>query len=103
VHSADGWKDVLEPVVTRYRDKVSRLYFRADAATSRCFSSRLQRRRRSTRVITSTEFIVLRIRSPYAQHFPTIPHSEQGSRQKTLTVEAATVAVVTSPCPGWSS
>jgi hypothetical protein len=31
VHSADGWKDVLEPVVTRYRDKVSRLYFRADA------------------------------------------------------------------------
>jgi len=32
VHSADGWKDVLEPVVTRYRDKVSRLYFRADAA-----------------------------------------------------------------------
>ena len=32
VHSADGWKDVLEPVVTRYRGKVSRLYFRADAA-----------------------------------------------------------------------
>jgi hypothetical protein len=32
VHSADGWKDVLKPVVTRYRDKVSRLYFRADAA-----------------------------------------------------------------------
>jgi hypothetical protein len=32
VHSADGWKDVLGPVVTRYRDKVSRLYFRADAA-----------------------------------------------------------------------
>jgi Transposase DDE domain group 1 len=32
VHSADGWKDVLEPVVTRYRDKVSRHYFRADAA-----------------------------------------------------------------------
>src|SRR5215472_2868500 len=32
VHSADGWKDVLEPVVTRYRDKVSRLYFRAEAA-----------------------------------------------------------------------
>ena len=30
VHSADGWKDVLEPVVTRYRGKVSRL--RADAA-----------------------------------------------------------------------
>jgi len=32
VHSADGWKDVLEPVVVRYRSKVSRLYFRADAA-----------------------------------------------------------------------
>jgi hypothetical protein len=32
VHSAGGWKDVLEPVVTRYRGKVSRLYFRADAA-----------------------------------------------------------------------
>jgi hypothetical protein len=32
VHSADGWKDVLEPVVARYRSKVSRLYFRADAA-----------------------------------------------------------------------
>ena len=31
VHSADGWKDVLEPVVMRYRCKVSRLYFRADA------------------------------------------------------------------------
>src|SRR5258708_39084049 len=31
LHSADGWKDVLEPVVTRYRGKVSRLYFRADA------------------------------------------------------------------------
>jgi hypothetical protein len=32
VHSADGWKDVLDPVVTRYRGKVSRIYFRADAA-----------------------------------------------------------------------
>ena len=32
VHSADGWQDVLEPVVARYRGKVSRLYFRADAA-----------------------------------------------------------------------
>jgi Transposase DDE domain group 1 len=32
VHSADGWKGVLEPVVARYRGKVSRLYFRADAA-----------------------------------------------------------------------
>ena len=32
VHSADGWHDVLDPVVARYRGKVSRLYFRADAA-----------------------------------------------------------------------
>jgi len=32
VHSADGWKDALEPVVERYRGKVSRIYFRADAA-----------------------------------------------------------------------
>jgi hypothetical protein len=32
VHSADGWQDVLAPVVARYRDKVLRLYFRADAA-----------------------------------------------------------------------
>jgi hypothetical protein len=31
VHSADGWKDVLDPVIARYRGKVSRLYLRADA------------------------------------------------------------------------
>jgi hypothetical protein len=31
VHSADGWDSVLKPVVARYRGKVSRLYFRADA------------------------------------------------------------------------
>ena len=31
VHSADGWEAVLAPVVARYRGKVSRLYFRADA------------------------------------------------------------------------
>ena len=31
VHSADGWEAVLKPVVARYRSKVSRLYFRADA------------------------------------------------------------------------
>jgi Transposase DDE domain group 1 len=31
VHSADGWKEVLYPVVARYRGKVSRIYFRADA------------------------------------------------------------------------
>jgi hypothetical protein len=31
VHSADGWRDMLDPVVARYRGKVSRIYFRADA------------------------------------------------------------------------
>src|SRR5450759_3873491 len=31
VHSADSWREVLEPVVARYRGKVSRIYFRADA------------------------------------------------------------------------
>ena len=31
VHSADGWEGVLKPVVERYRGKVSRIYFRADA------------------------------------------------------------------------
>jgi hypothetical protein len=32
VHSADGWDDVLKPVVVRYQGKVSRIDFRADAA-----------------------------------------------------------------------
>ena len=32
VHSAEGWRAVLEPVVARYRGKVKRRYFRADAA-----------------------------------------------------------------------
>ena len=32
VHSADGWRDVLEPVVARYRNKLKRRYFRGDAA-----------------------------------------------------------------------
>ena len=31
VHSADGWEGVLKPVVARYRGKVSRIHFRADA------------------------------------------------------------------------
>ena len=31
VHSADGWESALKPVVARYRGKVSRIYFRADA------------------------------------------------------------------------
>jgi hypothetical protein len=32
VHSADGWESTLKRVVMRYRGKVSRIYFRADAA-----------------------------------------------------------------------
>src|SRR5829696_4743431 len=32
VHSAEGWRDVLEPVVARYRMTLKRRYFRADAA-----------------------------------------------------------------------
>ena len=32
VHSADGWRDVLEPVVERYKERQVRLYFRGDAA-----------------------------------------------------------------------
>jgi len=32
VHSAHEWRDVLEPVVARYRDKLLRRHFRGDAA-----------------------------------------------------------------------
>ena len=32
VHSADGWRDALEPVVARYRERSLRRYFRGDAA-----------------------------------------------------------------------
>jgi hypothetical protein len=32
VHSAEGWRAVLEPVVARYRTTLKRRYFRADAA-----------------------------------------------------------------------
>src|ERR671921_131760 len=32
VHRADGWREVLEPGVARYRGKLRRRYFRADAA-----------------------------------------------------------------------
>jgi hypothetical protein len=32
VHSADGWRGVLEPVVERYRERDLRRYFRGDAA-----------------------------------------------------------------------
>ena len=31
VHSAEGWREVLEPVVARYRTTSKRRYFRADA------------------------------------------------------------------------
>jgi hypothetical protein len=32
VHSADGWREVLEPIVVRYREWELRRYFRGDAA-----------------------------------------------------------------------
>ena len=32
MHSADGWRALLEPVVARYRGIVKRLYFRGDTA-----------------------------------------------------------------------
>jgi hypothetical protein len=32
LHSADGWENALKPVVERYKGKVPRVYFRADAA-----------------------------------------------------------------------
>ena len=32
VHSAHGWRAVLEPIVIRYRDRVKRRFFRGDAA-----------------------------------------------------------------------
>src|SRR5919198_3926106 len=32
VHSADGWREMLEPVIVRYRTRSKRRYFRADAA-----------------------------------------------------------------------
>ena len=32
VHSAEGWRGVLEPVIARYRGTVKRRYFRGDAA-----------------------------------------------------------------------
>ena len=31
VHSAHGWRDVLEPVIARYRDRKLRCFFRGDA------------------------------------------------------------------------
>jgi hypothetical protein len=37
VHSADGWDDVLKPVVARYQGNVSHIYFRADVALAAFF------------------------------------------------------------------
>src|SRR3546814_6824598 len=42
VHSAHDRRDVLEPVVTRYRDRRLRRYFRGDAARSEAHTSELQ-------------------------------------------------------------
>ena len=39
VHGADGWESVLKPVVARYRGKLSRIYFRADARPARDVST----------------------------------------------------------------
>src|SRR5205085_11900805 len=46
VHSADGWRDVLEPVVSRNRGRVKRLYFRGDAAFANPEVLRIPRSRR---------------------------------------------------------
>jgi hypothetical protein len=32
VHSADGWRELLEPAIARYRGRMTRRYFRGDAA-----------------------------------------------------------------------
>ncbi len=32
VHGSDGWRDILEPVANRYKERKVRLYFRGDAA-----------------------------------------------------------------------
>ena len=39
VHSADGWDDVLKPVVARYQGKVSRIYFQVDDLRTMCAGS----------------------------------------------------------------
>ncbi len=32
MHCANGWRDVLEPIVARYKERALRRYFRGDAA-----------------------------------------------------------------------
>src|SRR5450830_930769 len=34
VHSSDNWKNMLEPIIDRYKDTNQKLYFRADAASA---------------------------------------------------------------------
>ncbi|MDY6797053.1 MAG: transposase [Actinomycetota bacterium] len=34
VHSADGWRGLLQPMVERYRAAGKRIYFRGDAASA---------------------------------------------------------------------
>jgi hypothetical protein len=45
VHSADGWREVLEPVVSRYRGRVKRLYFRGGLAASWSYRENRNQRR----------------------------------------------------------
>jgi hypothetical protein len=45
VHSADGWRAVLEPVIVRYQGMVRRLYFRGDAAFEESRDPRIPRSR----------------------------------------------------------
>ena len=45
VHSAHEWRDVLEPVVARYRNRTLRRYFRGDAAFALTRSLRVSRSR----------------------------------------------------------
>jgi hypothetical protein len=47
VHSAKDWKVVLEPIVTRYRDRELRRYFRGDAAFANPASTSIWSRRDS--------------------------------------------------------
>lgn len=35
VHSAESWRLVLEPVITRYRERGVELYFRADTTCAK--------------------------------------------------------------------
>src|ERR687885_680741 len=61
VHSAEGWREVLEPVIARYRDGVKRRYFRADAAFASpevyaCLRYQAKSWSRSRRVVAKVEW-----------------------------------------------